>query len=273
MNKKIVGLLAVLVGAILLLFAGKWVWDAWEARQVNLPFEHAADAGTAVTLPPNDLANFSDDFEDNTLADDWDVFNEPLFTYDEVDGRFHMIPLERVTWYRANNGPFIYQLIEGDFMLTTRVQTRQTDQPDEFPNAEAQRYEYAGIMMRDPVSDSSGLENYLFAVVGFHSRELAVETKSTLNDVSEPLQDKQWESGDAELRICRMGDAFYLFKRHLGETEWVLQQSFERPDIGPTVQAGLISYAQNDAPDLDAAFEFVSFQRIDHPSACIVDES
>ena len=256
-----VGLFSSLIGYRVLLIQ--------KSAQVNMPFDPLGETGAA--LPSNDLLIYDDDFTDGRIGDGWTLFNESLFEVAEANGRLHIIPQQKVTWYKAKNGPFIYTLIEGDFTLTARVLTRQTDQPEQFPNDQDRRYEYAGIMMRNPASDSSGLENYLFAVVGFHRRNLAVETKSTTNDVSEMVQDKAWQSGDAELRICRVGQDFYLFKRHLGDSEWTLQQSFERPDIGETVQAGLISYAQNESPDLDAAFEYVSFQRISHPADCIAD--
>jgi hypothetical protein len=269
MSKAVKITVTLLAVGVLFFLIGYSVLKRRESAQVNLPFEPAG--GEETSLPPNDLIIYGDDFADGTIGDNWTIFNESLFRTEVDNGRLHIIPQQKVTWYKANNGPFIYTLIEGDFTLTARVLTRQTDQPEQFPNDQERQYQYAGIMLRDPASDSSGLENYLFAVVGFHRRNLAVETKSTTDDVSEMIQDKQWQSGDAELRICRLGQDFYLFKRHLEESEWTLQQTFERPDIGTTVQAGLISYAQNETPDLDAAFEFVSFQRISHPADCIAN--
>ena len=222
---------------------------------------------TATPIPNDDLAALSDYFEDGVIDNSWTVFNAADFSQEEVGGRRHIIPTDKVVWYRANNGPLLYKLVDGDFKLTVQVITNQSA-----PLDLSRPYQYAGIIMRDPSSDSTGLENYVFNVVGMHIDELAVETKSTVDDESDAEQDQLWNDGDAELRICRVGDDFYLYKRHIGETVWITDRSFNRPDIGETVQAGIIGYTQNNEPDLDAEFEYVEFSRINSVSECITDE-
>jgi len=218
------------------------------------------------TPTTNDLTSLSDQFEDGLIDNAWTVFNASDFSQNEAGGYRYIVPLDKVTWYKENNGPFLYKLVDGDFKLTTRVMTGI-----EKPLDLSRPYQYAGIMMRDPSSDSTGLENYVFDVVGMHIDELAVETKSTLDDVSDAEQDKLWDDANADLRICRLGSNFYLYKRHIGETSWTLERSFNRPDIGSTVQAGMIAYAQNNDPDLNAGFEYVEFSRINSLSDCTTD--
>ncbi|MCP4422507.1 MAG: DUF1349 domain-containing protein [Chloroflexi bacterium] len=218
------------------------------------------------TPSTNDLAILSDQFEDDIVDGSWTIFNASDFSYDEYGGQLHMVPSHFVVWFKRSNGPFLYKLVDGDFKLTARVITNNT--------ASSPVVQFGGIMMRDPDSDDpdpTSSENYVFNVVGKFVNALAVEIKSTVADASYVEKDIDWNDASAELQICRLGANFYLYKRHIGETSWTLERSFNRPDIGSTVQAGMIAYAQNNTPDLDAGFEYIEFSRISSLDDCTTD--
>src|SRR6185503_16622584 len=94
----------------------------------------------------------------------------------------------------------------------------------------------AGLMARS----RSGAENYVFIVVGNDGDGLSVETKTTVNSVS-AYYGPSWGSASAELRLCRFGANFSLYKRRAGEA-WALADTYERPDLPDTLQVGANIY-------------------------------
>jgi hypothetical protein len=96
--------------------------------------------------------------------------------------------------------------VTGDFSLTTTAHARKASAPTLPPDS---AIHLGGLMVRNPASDS-GSENYLLLAVGFAEQgHLAVETKTTVNSAS-VFGEVAWPSGDAELRLCRMGSQFSL---------------------------------------------------------------
>lgn len=86
-------------------------------------------------------------------------------------------------------------------------------------------------MARSPSSDS-GQENYLFAAVGVGDQmgNLTVQTENTLNGAS-VYEPPPWPSADAELRLCRTGSQFSLYKRTVGAGTWTLAATYKRADL------------------------------------------
>jgi len=105
-------------------------------------------------------------------------------------------------------------------------------------------------------------------VVGFDENDLSVETKTTVDGRSTYVG-PSWGSGDAELRICRVGATFATYKRPVGSSTWQEAERWERLDLPEVLQVGLNAYAIGgaDGTDLTVTFEGATFA----PAATLAD--
>ena len=219
----------------------------------------------------------NDDFSGTSLNAAWNVINPQMFDYEVAGGELSMEPIASLcdsyphcVWFQEWSGPAFYKLVSGDFTVTTRVRVRSASQPSQPPPPE---YQFAGLFARDPASDASGVENYVFTVMGERGGYLTNELKSTVNDSSQVVgPDTGRSDADAELRLCRIGQVFRLYERPIGGTSWSLRQTFDRDAAGAplptTLQVGPITYAYTNNTDVVGRFEFVEFQRVATEADC-----
>jgi hypothetical protein len=213
---------------------------------------------------PADTSGLDDDFQGKSLDAKWRVFDGDRFAREVRDGELHLTPNANVVWYRGDHGPMLHQAVTGNFRVTARVRARSAKHPAQGVKGD---YQFGGLIARDPASDRSGQESYVFNVVGYRKNTLSVETKTTRNDHSEVLG-PEWDSADAELRICRHDGKVLVLKRHLEQADWELGTRYDRPDLAATLQVGPIAYTYTDAFDLRASFEFVRFDGVASESDC-----
>jgi hypothetical protein len=103
-------------------------------------------------------------------------------------------------------------------------------------------------------------------VAGYDENDLSVETKSTLNSMS-MYEGPSWPSGDAELRLCRVGSMFYMYKRGIGEATFTLAKTYDRPNLPTKLQVGGNVYSLS-APDLVAHFDEMTFADASSEADC-----
>lgn len=169
-------------------------------------------------------------------------------------GSLSLVPTTSL-WFNATEGPFVYKSVNGNFKATARVHVRSVASPSQPP---AIQYRLAGIMARDPASNS-GPENYVFVVLGADDNDLSTEHKSTSASVS-TYQGPTWSQGpDAELRLCRVGTVFSLLVRPVTGGAWQTLSSYPRGDLPASLQVGPVAYANQPTPDLRASFDEVTF--------------
>ena len=77
-----------------------------------------------------------------------------------------------------------------------------------------------------------------------------------------------WDSGDAELRICRHNGTFLVLKRHIGEDKWILGNTYKRNDLPATLQVGPIAYTYLDKQDLQARFDSIQYAPVKGEQDC-----
>ncbi|MFT6395842.1 MAG: hypothetical protein ACJAYU_000584 [Bradymonadia bacterium] len=208
----------------------------------------------------------SDEFE--LLVDpSWSPMNLELVDAEMSDGQLVLTPNQFSVWFHADRGPAYLQEVSGDFHMTTAVTARSASNPSQ---AVSNYFQFAGIIVRDPSSDTDAPENYVFSVVGYRGDYLSHETKNTVDDLS-MVDGPPWSSGDAELRICRVGSAIKLFIRDVGADVWIPGIEYTRNDFPETVQVGPIAYAYTDDVDLRASFDYVRFARVEQASDCTAD--
>lgn len=201
------------------------------------------------------IAALSDDFEGDALDPSWTAHNADLVNVTLSGGALELEAPVNSLWYNDSEGPLLFKTVAGDFRVTATVRARRASDPSLPP---AHNVHLGGLMARDPSGDGGGAENYVFIVVGNDVNDLSVETKTTLSSVSS-YEGPSWPSGDAELRVCRLGAVVRLYKRLVGAAEWTLAATFTRPDLPGALQAGPFIYAAQGGPDLIVSFDQVTF--------------
>jgi len=192
-----------------------------------------------------------DEFDGSQLDAAWSVLRPELVDIAVGDGELSITPNQYSVWFNDEAGSLIHKNVTGNFKATTLVRARRASNPSE---PVGPWYQFGGLLALDP---TTRLHNYVFIVVGDRGEYLAVETKST-RDSDSDVQGPAWPSGDAELRLCRLGSQFLLYKRAVGERAWTEAVRYARPDLPNTLQVGPLAYAYTSRPDLRASFAWVS---------------
>jgi len=236
----------------------------------------AGDTGTGACSP-------NDEFEGTELDSCWLTLNGstamPLIAIAQKEGALHLSANgnQGGVWYQGATKSLIYQLVSAQrFTLTTTAHPRKFTDPESLPTKDLH---VGGLMVRNPSSAGGSTENYVFIMVG-HSENnngmvhQGVEFKTTVNgcsDWAEPDWGASHDEPDAELRICRLGAEFRMYKRVPGDATWtaapppsgcngndVTDGVLSRSDMPESVQVGL-ALNFNAPSDLEVAFDSIHF--------------
>lgn len=221
-------------------------------------------------------AQLSDDFDcDRVFVDgsDWSLLNPQAVAAKIEGGELVFDLLQREIWFNADAGVLLHRSVTGNFKASTQLRVHKTSNQGELPDGAVQ---LAGLMARDPASDA-GDENYVFIVLGYDVNDISIETKNTIDSVSE-FEGPSWEGGSAEIRICRVGDNFYTYKRLSAADEWAIADEsngidwpMARPDLPSTLQLGLNIYTSRNDFDLSARFEHFTVGAASNLADCTTD--
>jgi hypothetical protein len=216
------------------------------------------------------LAALSDEFDGDGVDDAWTIVNGDRFEHMLGGGELHLRPTTNTLWFDAEaTGALLYKTVTGNFKLTTAVKARRASNPSQ-PVGPTD-YQFGGIMARAP---NAAQENYVFVVVGDRGPTIQTETKSTTNGASSVKGD-DWPSGDAQLRLCRVGSMFHMYARPYDGGTWAIATQwgppYDRADLPETMQVGTIAYAWTNTPDLRASFDYVRFEPADSEADCTTD--
>ncbi len=191
-----------------------------------------------------------------------DAFDGPLRGWsvlhgDEADvsvsgGELHIEPHALSLWFEAETSVLVYKPVLGDVIVDSFVRARALSDGAVPP---APPYRLGGLMVRD---GGVAAENYAFIVVGADDTDVSIETKSTVDGQSE-FQGPPWPSGEAVLRICRIGARVRLLARG-ADGAWQERAAFDRPDFGDELQVGAVAYANVDPADLRVSFDAIRFR-------------
>jgi hypothetical protein len=200
--------------------------------------------------------------------DGWSVIN-PGAVEITVDGPSLVLHLTgQALWFRDSQGVLFWTTTDGSFRMTAIVHTTRFSDPSKAPGQDGS-VQLAGIMARIDTE----MENYVFIVVGSDADGLSVETKSTKDSVSE-YAGPAWASGDAELKLCRIGSTFTLAKRAVATAgaagssrPWTVAATLERTDLVGEIEVGPNIYT-NGIPDLVARFDGLTIESIGPGEAC-----
>ena len=215
----------------------------------------AADAPTAIDAPgdaPASTLPASDDFAGAALDPSWTVLEANRVTVAVTGGALRLTPAPNALWYNASRGGLVYKMVTGDFIATATVHARKTSNAAMPPSLPI---ELGGVMARAPGTAS---ENYVFIVIGYGEQNgLAVEHKSTTNSASTFAEIPF--GPDAELRLCRKGAVFTLYRRTPGAATWTQDYQVTRTDLPAALQVGPNAYDMQATPDVTMSFDQFTF--------------
>lgn len=252
----------------------------------------AADAGTddGDTTEPTtaggdieEIPEMSDEFDDPDDSEArWSFRHEvegedsqfQEFTFGGADDdRARMVPT-RGGWFGAFKGPYVFQPIDGDFMMEAHVLAHRSGAPEQAPE---QPYNSAGLLIRNPGSGPDS-ENWVLHHLGMHDPQgagVGVERKITRNSNSDLMLTANDFSG--RIRICRVGNEIALTRQLDDENGFSVSAEYTL-ELDDEVQAGFSLTAWNSRgaePDLTfdgdvvGVWDYVRYYRIDDISACL----
>lgn len=163
-------------------------------------------------------------------------------------------------WLNNSQGGAVYRNTNGNFKITAIVKATKSTTPTDPPG---NRIHLGGLIARNPAGTT---ENYVHIVVGNAENRLAIEAKNTTNNVSQ-YDTLSWTSGNAELRLCRVGNDLNLYRRAVNATTWLLATTYTRADFPASLQVGASIYSAA-APDLRVTFENLRIEGIKEKGEC-----
>ena len=194
--------------------------------------------------------------------DGWQLLNGADAQVGATDAGLAMTLTKRALWFQGNRGVLFYTTISGDFRISSTVQTSKTSDSSQDPGGDGTT-QLAGIMARAQTPQ----ENYVFIDVGSDADGLSVETKSTTNNDSK-FEGPSWPTGDAELKLCRIGTDFTLWKRAINSgDDFTLAATYKRPDLAGDLEVGANIYSDS-TPDITALFPDLTIEPLDPGEAC-----
>ncbi len=196
----------------------------------------------------DNLSSLSTDFDSSGDLAAWaehapDGFTAKWRTPRIADGKLILEPYSS-GWFEDNQAGHLYHRIDGDFIVTTRLEVVGTEAA--LPQTP---FSLAGLFIRAPRTLSAaswvpGQENWLFFSVGtaVPAGEPQYEIKTTTNSLS-TLKILAAQAGPVDLRIARHGELFTLLHRPEGTGSWRVLDQIIRPDLPQVLNVGLTAYA------------------------------
>jgi hypothetical protein len=221
---------------------------------------------TPTALPTNTLAPTPIEISSIPGFEDWSVLKRQAIEIATENGSLVLTLKQHALWFMEQRGVLVYKLVDGDFKITATLHTAKSSDPSQSPGGDG-TVQLGGLMARN---GKGGQENYVFIVIGDDGDGLSVETKNTTDSFSK-YSGPAWDSADAELRLCRLGQMFNLYKRHVGSSEtWTLAATFDRPDLPDALQVGVNIYTDSE-PDLQIRYENISIKPVTSETECDKD--
>src|SRR6266498_1097784 len=195
--------------------------------------------------------------------EDWSVFNAQAVDIRTENGSLILTLKYRMLWFMNQRGVLVYQPVSGNFAITADVHATKSSDRTQPPGGDG-TVQLGGLMARN---GNGGQENYVFIVVGDDGDGLSIETKNTTQGLSK-FNGPAWDSADAELRLCRVGQTFNLYQRHVNTREtWVLATAYDRPDLPNDLQVGVNIYTDG-TPDLQIRYDNIKIESVTSLDEC-----
>jgi hypothetical protein len=228
-------------------------------------------AGTG-GAPPHCPAPVSDELNGSSLDKCWSVLEPARIASQSFLPQASMTvfamspaPMDKNAWFQDSHGPFVYQLVTGDFILVARVYVGLASDPGMPPT---QLYNTGGLLARDPASgpgneswilydlgrQGSGLDSPFVDVGGMAKVTIGSKTTKHPKDVG--------GSHSGTIALCRVGNTFQAIQRLYTPDQAAVNvaHTFTEWQSAPqTLQVGLIAGTWIASTDVLARFDYARF--------------
>ncbi|QYR22314.1 hypothetical protein KZ483_04795 [Paenibacillus sp. sptzw28] len=238
----------------------------------------------------DELTALSDEFNDGSTLSSW-LRNDQVEGWpSQIDildvnqshpGSLTLIPYT-ATWYGDYRGVYLFKEVTGDFVVTARLKV--TGKQSDIPTGS---FELAGLLVRAPKNITPATwvpkqENWLYLNYGtpYNPTEMVLDSK-TNHQSQFTWEETPVHEGWIQLKIARVGTAYYQFYKYDEQKDWTLLKRYDRPDLPATLQVGINAHGNtkksfgmnalafnssvfnepNDRADIIAEFDYVRFKR------------
>jgi hypothetical protein len=259
----------------------------------------------SMSFTPQSIRSLNDEFNDTaTLSNFTDLFpnrHEALDINTSTPGHLTIVPVAAPMnhWFSDNQGPMIYKMVTGNFVVETLVRVGRRSDPTQPPRGQ---FNAAGFVIRDARSLSPGGQMWVMYNLGYQASSFAREIKTTRpNAAGASLSTLYLNNAppgvySAWLRVCRVGNTFHFFYRHPGAMNWIEEVytsstmvqgnganqptpgtmfngplRFDRPDLSPMLQIGLIAGNWLAPLEVRAEFDYIRFYQVTTLADCTAD--
>ncbi len=194
----------------------------------------------------DDLRALDDDFSDPVRLGEWKSFARVEGWPDRIGkldvnrtspGHLYLEPLS-AAWWRGYHGVFLFKEVDGDFVATGRfwVKGKSGEVPAVGWTISGLMARNPGDLAREPIARS---ENWIYLMTGRGPREgMVLDWKST-RDGRNIFDVAPGRTGWVELRVVRVGSAFFGLYRFGSEPWRVMASRRDRPDLPARLQVGI----------------------------------
>jgi hypothetical protein len=227
--------------------------------------------GTADCLeppPPGPSVLFTDTFDSSTsLASYTETPPSERTSLTVASGLLQLVPAPHQAWYATGNGPALFLPVQpsGDFVIATQINPHLVGDVNARPTAD---YNVCGLLARS-LSDPA---DWVFAASGRGANASTyTETKTTANGAT-TIYNFTAPAWQGEIRICRIGSTFRMYRRMNGDTGFVeLTPALTRSDLAGTMQLGLAANGFTASPNVQCDYDWVRLASVSSLAGCTAE--
>ncbi|MEM7285431.1 MAG: calcium-binding protein [Actinomycetota bacterium] len=208
---------------------------------------------------------------DPSIGANWRVRNADSADVIDIDtsaaGALVMVASEshHNGWYAANEGPFAYQHVTGDFAAAIRLTVSAVSDPGGV-STPGVGYNSGGFVVRDPDQAHDWVMYNIGGQDGAHG--FAREVKTTV-DASSNLHLFSIQETEYRLLVCRVGDQIRYFHGGGSSSAWTQESIVHtRADFGSTLEVGIVANAWEGGPRAWVEVDHIEFGRPRSLSDC-----
>jgi len=169
--------------------------------------------------------------------DGWNLFHDSEAKAYQRDSTYILKPFLESRWKDKEQGPFLWQLVSGNFEIYGRIAVTQTIDTSAAPKA---GFQVGGLMLRAPVDEQ---ENHIFVAIGcMGNPTLKIVDQNTIRGRSATHVTRiEWH--EVAIRIRRLGIKVEVHYLSPENHRWVLLREIQRNDLPAELEVGLAGYA------------------------------
>jgi CarboxypepD_reg-like domain len=190
----------------------------------------------------------------------WEFYNKDFFVFNKRSDSLTLVPIMKCNWEDKETGGMIYKIVNGNFVLETKISIRKRSNTTLKPD---NGYQQGGIIVR---SAEGNEENSLIFSMGtggsnvpkyFLKRTTVGKTKTSA---------ERADDLNGWLRIEKKDNILHVFKKQVASGEWTDAGTYQYEWLKKDLQVGLSIMSRfagdgpKQRPDMQAVFTNIQFR-------------